>query len=502
MIRFIHFFVAASLCLTPGPGYPQTDVLPDIGSPWESTLSQSESYRIGRVIVHQLRQAGELLEDPEVTEYVQALGHRISSHAHEGDYRFQFFVVDDPSINAFALPGGFIGVNLGLILATADESELAGVLAHEIAHVTQEHIARLVQSQGATGLAATAAMIAAILLGAAAGADGNAIQAAVAVAQGYAAQKGVEHTRRHEYEADRFGVGILADSGFDPLGMPRFFETMARRSGISATQVPEFLRTHPVESNRIAESMNRAVKYGEVEVTDSTNYRLMRARLRVMNAETASGAVGEFEALAKGDIRDAPAHIRYGYATALLQAGDPERAEVFFDQLQREHPDITVYHIGLGQAQFAAGKHEAALDTLGRAQALSPRNIPLTMRYSRALMDAQLPKEAHELMLDLLNNIAYTPEQLRLIALAANAAGDTGDAYYYMSEFHVQSGDLRMAVRQLELALAAPQLQDIQRARFKARMEDIAKYVPQNSRRSRSRDEDSQLSAGARHTRP
>src|SRR5690606_6183983 len=183
--------------------------------------------------------------DPEVTEYIRALGLRLSSQAHDGSQRFNFFMVRDTSINAFALPGGFIGVNAGLMLETQQESELAGVLAHEVAHVTQRHIARSLAAQSRNSLVSTAAMLAAILLGAAAG-GGDAAMAGVAAAQSLAIQQQISFTRSNESEADRVGLGILARAGFDPNGMPAFFETMARRAGTSEMNIPEMLRTHPV----------------------------------------------------------------------------------------------------------------------------------------------------------------------------------------------------------------------------------------------------------------
>ncbi|MGB5591428.1 MAG: M48 family metalloprotease, partial [Gammaproteobacteria bacterium] len=162
----------------------------------------------------QLRAAGQVLEDPEVDEYVDSLGHRLSAHAQDGDQSFEFFIVNDPGINAFALPGGFIGVNSGLILTTQRESELAGVLAHEIAHVTQKHIARRAAATGKSSMLAGAAVLAAILMGIAGQADTDMVQATAMSAQALAIQQSINYTRVNEYEADRVGLSILVDSGF------------------------------------------------------------------------------------------------------------------------------------------------------------------------------------------------------------------------------------------------------------------------------------------------
>ncbi|MEO0423365.1 MAG: M48 family metalloprotease [Pseudomonadota bacterium] len=457
--------------------------LPDIGAPWDTTLSRAQAYQFGRMIMRQLRDADQVLEDPELTQYVQSLGHKLSSRASDGEDKFEFFVVKDGAINAFALPGGFIGVNAGLIDATQTESELAGVLAHEVAHVTQDHIARRIHAQGQNGLVTGAALLAAVLLGAMAGVDGDAIAAAASVTQGVAAQQAINFTRSNEYEADRVGIGILADAGFDPQGMPNFFETLGKRSGIRGTQIPEFLRTHPLEANRVAESRNRAAEYDEVEPPEDTlDYDLAKVRVRALLADTRTEAVRYFEDHAPDGILEADIPTRYGYAISLLAADQPGRAEPFFRALVNQVGYVTAFHSGLAESLIAKGEVQDGLEVYEVALRLFPRNIPLTVRYSRALMNHGHADQAHTLMLDLLNNINYTAEQLRLIALAASEAGDEGDAHYYMSEFHVVNGDLYQAIDQLKLAQEAPDLKPVQRERFSARIEEIEKVLPRDRR--------------------
>src|SRR5262245_28704250 len=261
--------------------------LPDIGSPASSALTLDDEYRIGLQIVRQLRDEGQVIEDPEATEYLQAVGSRIVAQA-SGDsgQKFSFFFVRDDTINAFALPGGFIGVNYGLVLATRNEAQLAGVLAHEVAHVTQRHIARRIHSQGRQSIATMAAILAAILVGAATGSS-DAMMGGVSMAQGAAMQQQINFTRANENEADRVGMGFLAAAGFDPYGMPDFFETMGRRMGLAAgnrNALPEILQSHPVAANRIAESRARAAQYTEIkQLPESVSYQLARERLRVIS---------------------------------------------------------------------------------------------------------------------------------------------------------------------------------------------------------------------------
>ena len=457
------------------------DDLPNIGSPAEAMITLEDEYQIGRMIVRGLRDQDQILEDPEVTEYVRSIGYRLSSEAHDGAQRFSFFMVRDNSINAFALPGGFIGVNSGLVLETKNESELAGVLAHEIAHVSQRHIARSIAAQSRNSLVSTAAMLAAILIGAAAG-GGDAAMAGMAAAQSLAIQQQISFTRANESEADRIGLGILARSGFDPEGMPAFFETMSRRAGTSEANIPEMLRTHPVTVNRIAETKERAAQIETQVQPDSLGYALTRERLRVLSTPPGENPLDYYNATIRNEP-DATAAQIYGRGLALMLTGKAQQAVPVFQRLRDADPTVLQYHTALGQAQLQAKQDKAALTTLKQARELFPRNVAVTVRYAEALMQLGEAKKAHEILLDLFNVTPPTPEQARLTALAANAAGDVADSYYYMSEYHVMSGDLLLAINQLQLALAVPKITNVQRSRFQARLEEIQAAMPKRGAR-------------------
>lgn len=463
--------------------------LPDMGSPAEATLSLQDEYQIGRMIVRGLRDSDRILEDPEVTEYIQSLGARLSSHANDGSQKFTFFMAKENSINAFALPGGFIGVNAGLVLETKNESELAGVVAHEIAHVTQRHIARSIAAQSKNSLVSTAAMLAAILIGAAGGGGGDMAMAGVAAAQSLAIQQQISFTRSNESEADRVGLGILANAGFDPHGMPAFFETMSRHAGGRDINIPEMLRTHPVSSARIAETKERALQLSVDPQPESISYALMKERLRVLSTPPGEDPRQYYSAVI-GNEPDATTAQIYGRGLALMLAGDAAKAVPIFQRLRDADPSVTQYHTALGQAQLLAGQGDASLATLKRARELFPRNVAVTVRYAESLMRLGDARKAHEILLDLFNVVPPTPEQARLTALAANAAGDVADSYYYMSEYHLMSGDLPLAMNQLQLALAVPKITSVQRARFEARLDEIQQALPKRVARQRQMEAD------------
>jgi predicted Zn-dependent protease len=464
-----------SICLTLTVGVPAAEVnLPDIGSPADAVLSKNTEAQMGRAIMRQIRASGELVEDPQITEYINEIGHRLAAQANaEGNHDFSFFVVDSAAINAFALPGGFIGVHTGLLEATRSEDELAGVLAHEVAHVTQRHIARRIHANQRQSILSTAIMLGAILAGAA-GAGSDVMQGAIAVAQGTSAQQQINFTRSNEYEADRIGISSLAAAGFDPQGMGSFFEVISRGTTPHEYRLPEFLRTHPVSSARIAEARGRARDYAPVHTNDSINYGISRARLIVESKDTPEEAVRYFE---REDYEFQSDVERYGRAIAYLRAGRNTEANRILEELANKDPKVIAYHIGLADSQLAMDLINDSLDSFDRALELFPRNLPLVIHYAEALLRIGEPKLAHEMLLDLLNNVPPTPEQIRLIARAATAAGEAAEANYYMAEYYFMVGDLVGGITFLRRALKVPDLDEIQRIRFEARIVFIRDFM-------------------------
>ena len=478
-------------CLIIPPLPATSSDLPDIGSPGDSVLSRDRELQIGRSIYRSLIDTDRVMSDPEIHEYVQDIGQKLTTQAHDGDFQFDFFVVNDNAINAFALPGGYIGIHSGLILATNSESELAGVMAHEISHVTQRHISRAVYANQRNSILSMAAMLGAILLGAAGGSS-DAITGAIATAQGVAAQQQINFTRANEYEADRVGVGVLAAAGFDPEGMPAFFETLARQTGPLASQAPEFLRTHPVTVNRIAETRERAASLPRPEVQDAAGYSLTKARIRVLTSATPEKALEFFLGAQKNPKSIGNLGTDYGIALARMELGQYDIARDQFRNLRAAHPGIIPFHTGQANAELALGNKSQAFAIFDQAMALFPRNVPLTVHYAEALLANGDGKKAHHILLDLLNNVPPTAKQVRLIALAASAAGDTAEAHYYMAELHLIKGDATMAADQLRLALSIPGLNSVQKARFNARLEQIQEWVDKEQKARRQNNGNAQ----------
>lgn len=455
----------------------QQSELPDIGNPVAATITVDEERQIGEMITKQLRDQGAVIDDPEVDEYVQSLGLRLASQASDPATRhFQYFTVKEPGINAFAIFGGYIFCNYGTILASGNESELASVLAHETAHVTQRHLARAVNAESHQGIEQAATILGAILIGVLAGGNGQAMEGAIVAAQSANVQRQINFTRTQEYEADRVGIGFLASAGFDPNAMANFFEHMARIEGLNNAWVPEMLRDHPVSANRVAEARARAAQYERRRPVQSVSYGLIKERLRVITSPREE-LLHQYDQLYTN--RELDLDKSYGKALTLMAVGRPAEAVTILQPLVAHHQGVTLLHDAYGQALVQAKETQQGLTEFETALKLFPRNVPLTVRYAEALMSAGRARDAHIALLDLFNNVEPTPPQIQLTAQAASAAGDAGDAYYYMSEYNIANGELSLSVQQLQLALNAPNLTVVQRERYQARLDEIRDYLAQ-----------------------
>ncbi len=454
--------------------------LPELGSVANAAVSIEEEYQAGLGYVNEIRKSGVIITDPEISQYAQEIGHSLSSHAEEGQHQFYYFVARDPEVNAFAVPGGFVNINSGLIMATRNENELAGVLAHETAHVTQRHIVRGLIDQKHNALMTTAAMLAAVLIGATAGhGNGDAVEGALLAGQSAMIQHQINYTRDNEFEADRIGVTTMAEAGYDPLGLASFFDWMSH-SGPEPSRVNaiQFLINHPIFSDRVAEARDRAEQIGRIRHEDSLSYLLMKERLRSIAGDPQLARQYYITMLKNGGGKTI--EERYGKAIADINTRNAAAAIPELKELLREYPKVTEFYGALGQAYLANNQNKESEAILSRAMTLFPRNVPITIRYAETLMHSGDNKQAHLVLLDLFNVVEPTPDQTRLIAKAANSAGDYADSYSYMAEFYLMTGDLNMASNQLTLALGLPGLDAIQRARYSARLEQVRAAMPKN----------------------
>lgn len=455
----------------PGTGSALLERLPDLGDVANTVMTPSEERQLGDAFMRQIRRSEVLLEDPLVQDYLDDLGQQLASTSAASGQGLRFFIVDNPQINAFAGPAGHIGVFTGLILTTETENELAAVVAHEIAHVTQRHLLRTWHSASEMAAPQAALLLAAIALGVAAGGDAG-IAAAAASQAGFVQQQ-INYTRQNEREADRVGITILAEAGFEPRAMPSFFARMNQANRVYASSLPELLRTHPVTNERIADSLGRADAYPPKQRPDDLRFQLVRAHLREREHSDPLDAVAMFARnLEDGRHRLRAAEL-YGLARAQLRAGQHASAHATLDNLQAETPDIVEFIALRAALQRDSGDTAAALATLEQGLTRHPFNYPLRILRAEWLLDAGQTTEAASVLSDL---ATLHPGERRLHQLLGRAAGELGKpvlGYEHLAEFHYLSGDLKTASLQLDIALRDHALSFYDRSRLEARREAI-----------------------------
>lgn len=455
--------------------YAGTQELPDLGDESATVMSPNEERKLGEKLMRQLRRNLRILDDPEINDYVQVLGHRLATNSGGARSDFFFFVVDEPSINAFALPGGFIGIHTGLIVTSQSESELAAVLAHETAHITQRHLARMFAEGKRSSKQFFGALLAAIVLANAGETEGSA--ATLALAQAGLVQKQLNFTRSHEEEADRVGIRILANSGFDPRAMPTFFERLQTWNRLNESSLPEFLRTHPITTRRIAESSVRAEEYPYKQVPDSSEFHRIRAKLRASERGNVATIVEVFkENLGQGKYRNVHAE-RYGYALALLRFKRFDSARNEIAKLLSHDPDSVAYRILQAEIEMAAEHYQRALGFYTSAAAKFASDRALQRYHAAALLKIGHAKKARALLKKAVRDQPDDPILQKMLATAAGEAGERIEAHQALATYYYINGDLKAAIEQLTIAQRFTGDSFYLKSSLEARIQEIEKEL-------------------------
>jgi len=422
--------------------------LPDIGDSAGASLSPEQERRIGIEFLRRIRLDFKIIDDPEVNEYIRSLGNRLAANSDNPSQRFTFFVIDDPRINAFAAPGGYIGINSGLITASESESELASVMSHEIAHVTQRHLARAVEAQGKLNIPALAGIVAAIIIGSQ---NSEAGQATLAASQAATLQAQLNFTRSNENEADSVGIQTLADSGLDPNAMSSFFEHLQQASRYYG-RPPEFLSTHPVTTSRIANARNRARSYPYRQVPENIEYHLVREKLRLQRSNP-QAAVKRYQTLLNAEQYLNLTATQYVYSLALTNAGQYEEANKVLTPLLKADPNRISYKMAKAKILFESGNPASAIAIYRNTLKNYPHDHAVTLYYARALLQLGKAKQARTLLHKQLAYRQVDSDFYKLLSVTEGKAGYPLEAHQSLAEFHYLNGQTNAAIQQLDIAL-------------------------------------------------
>lgn len=467
--KLLCILLSATLLTTP-LGAWAADGLPELGESSGADLSLLTEKKIGRRIMSDIRwNEPSYLDDPEVEAYLNNIGGRLAAASPDPSIGFTFFAMNDRMINAFATFGGYIGVNTGLLLSVQNESELAGVLAHEVSHVTQRHLARQISQGKATSMAMLAAMAAAIL---ASRGSSQGAMAGVVGAQAGAIQSQLGFSRDFEREADRIGLQTLEKAGFDPRGMSGFFERLQKATRIYENNAPVYLRTHPLNTERISDMQNREQQLPYRQVLDGLAFHLVRAKLSAQQGTPKEG----IKAIERR-LQETPANQQgawtYGLAVAHFRAKHWALAEQALQQARA----LKTHHSMLdrldAEIRLAKGDVSGGLKAYRTAMANDPLNLALIYGYAEALLKFDRPSEAVALMERRVKQDATDANGWRLLAKSAAALNLKSLAHRAQGEFYALQAKTAAAIEQLQLAQQAGDANFYELSAIDARLREL-----------------------------
>lgn len=424
--------------------------LPVLGDAVSGTISNQDEYEYGREFFRSVRKQTPALNDPLIADYISSITYKLAVNSELTDHRLEFILIDSQVLNAFAAPGGIVGVNAGLFLNATNEGQFASVLAHELAHLSQRHYARSVEDSRNNTLPNIAGLLAGLAVAATVGGDAG--QAALMVGQARSFDNQLRFSRSHEQEADRIGIRTLFNAGFNPEDMAGMFEGMLHSRNFGE-RVPEFMSTHPLDENRIADSRNRANTYPKVDYIQNPEFLIMRERVRINYAKKPEAEILERQRMLpqlNGAAADA-AH--YGIALAQMKSGQHLAATETLDPLLAKEPSRISYLMLQAEIAMSANEFPRAIGVLEAALKLNPDNHALTMTYATALTKARRYKEAAAVLEQ--HAIKY-PDDMQLwsdLAEVEGLAGNISKVHQTRAEYFIAVGDFAHAKDHLNFAM-------------------------------------------------
>jgi predicted Zn-dependent protease len=421
--------------------------LPDLGDRVSGVISLEQEKLLGQSFVEQVYAQAPLINDPIIQEYTELLIYRLSESSQVEDREFTIILVDEKSLNAFAAPGGVIGVNGGLFLNAGNEAQLSSVLAHELAHLSQRHFARRVLRGRDTNLASSLVMVSAIALAIVSNNPTAFITGPAALAQ-----QQLRYSRIFEREADRYGFNNLIAAGYDPSAMGQMFENMAKIRKLSGDNPPEFLLTHPVSSSRVSDALNAA---DQIEFSggkkNTINFEFIKGRLQARYISLPpQSAIRYFQKLSQ----ESPTNEnRYAYISALKSNGSFEKALLRLKELLLKYPKNLILNITKAEIYLANQEFAKAEQQINKVLNISPRNYPASIIKSNVLSGQQKTIEAEEILRELLITKNNDPHLWMLLSEIQRAGKNIVGYHLSRGEYYLLIGDLENALNQFQMGL-------------------------------------------------
>jgi predicted Zn-dependent protease len=421
-------------------------ILPELGDRVSGAVSAAQERAIGEMFLEQIYSQAPLISDPLLFDYTEHLIYRLSEFSQVDDRYFNVLLIDDSSLNAFAAPGGIIGVNGGLFLNADNEGQFASVLAHELAHLSQRHFARNVLKSQDSNLASALVMVSSIAIALISN-NPNAISVGPAFLQ----QQNLRYSRLFEKEADRVGFANLVKAGYNPKSMGEMFENMNDIRRLSGDLPPEFLLTHPLSSSRISDAFNAAEGIsGEGKKSDSLEFGLMKTRLEVYYEKIPANALRSFQAKVNNNPSDANI---YGLALAYEKNGNFDKSLSLLNNLIEKYPKNLVINTTKVDVLLSNDEFKRALTLVDRFLEISPKNYPLSISKSKVLLAMERYFESEEIIRDQLLRRNDDPELWLLLSEIQRSSQNIIGYHQSRAEYFLLLGQDEQALNQLEFAL-------------------------------------------------
>lgn len=444
---------------------------PDMGESVATILEVRNEGLIGDMIMQKIHGSDFLIADPVVNEYLQGIGLHFTAQPHLRHFKLDIFGVNTPEFNAFAFFGGHIAVHSGLILGVENESELVAVLAHETAHITQRHLARITEASRQMMPLTAAEILAAIAIGAC-GAPDAGIHLATAAMAGHM-QSMINFTRDHEKEADRVGIQMLSQTNFDPNAMATVFQRMKKNSQYQ-TRPPEYLLTHPVYDSRIADAQNRAAMFKHRQTTDNLDFHLVRARLEVALEESIHKKIQRLKEKLNPRQYQNKIGAEYAYALSLLRSHKQTQEGLLrLQNLNTENPNQWMLELGLAEAEQVMGQLNAALNRTKSLWEAYPSNYAIILQYATLLLENKQPDMAIKLLVAQRKTHFNDPMLHQMLARAYSLSHQQAELHRSQAEWHFARGEFKEAFKQLDLALEYTQNNKALSAKIHQRKESM-----------------------------